>query len=384
MTGLPSFVFIVHPSSFIVRFSSFCLTTAHRRSNEQQTTVRAESVSIQFKFCAPIPSSAAPDQPAGDTLGRLADYLADDLEQVDGLICAALQSEVGLTNEIGRYLRGSSGKRLRPMLTLLASRIAGERVEATVHAAAVVELLHVASLLHDDVIDRASLRRGNPTVNAHWGNDVAILMADYIYSRAFAIAFQWLPLDLIAVLCGVAGVMCDGEMFQIEKREHLLTEPDYLYIIRCKTAELFSACTRMGAALGQAGETAIAALERYGLEVGCAFQITDDVLDLTADPHRLGKEIGTDIACGKQTLPLIHAIAKANAEDRAFLVAALNNSQPSEQVVERVVKYGGIEYALATARRHARQASECLDRLPDGPALTFLRDLTELVVKRAY
>jgi octaprenyl-diphosphate synthase len=341
-------------------------------------------VFVQPKSCSPTLPAGAPDKASGDVLARLAAWLADELEQVDRLIHTAIESEVGLTNEIGRYLQTSSGKRLRPMLTLLASRIAGEQIEAALHAAAMVELIHVASLLHDDVIDRAPLRRGNPTVNAHWGNDVAILMADYIYSRAFAISFEWLPSHLMAILCRAAGGMCDGEMFQIEKRNQLLTEPDYLYIIRCKTAGLFSACTHLGGALGAGGEAANAALERYGLEFGCAFQITDDLLDLTADPRRLGKEIGTDIACGKQTLPLIHALEKADADDRAFLIAALNDGRSPEQVVERVVKYGGLEYALDVARRHARQACECLDGLPEGRALEFLRDLTTLVVNRAY
>jgi octaprenyl-diphosphate synthase len=341
-------------------------------------------VSLQFKSCDPVPRTGAADKSPENLLTGIAAFLADDLAEVDGLIHTALASEVGLTNEIGRYLQASSGKRLRPMLTLLAARLAGERPDAAPHAAAMVELIHVASLLHDDVIDRAPLRRGNPTVNAGWGNDVAILMADYIYTRAFAITFQWLPLELIAVLCRAASGMCDGEMFQIEKRDQLLTEQDYLRIIRCKTAGLFSACTHLGGALAQIGDGAIAALDRYGLELGCAFQITDDVLDLTADPRRLGKEIGTDIACGKQTLPLIHAIEKADAEDRAFLIAALTDGQSPEKVVERVVKYGGLEYALDVARRCAHQARECLDGLPDGPALKFLRELTELVVNRAY
>jgi len=323
-------------------------------------------------------------QSPDDILARLGAYLADDLDQVDRLIHRALESQIVLTNEVSHYLQATSGKRLRPMLTLLASRVGGERVEAAVNAAVMVELLHVASLLHDDVIDRASLRRGRPTVNDRWGTDVAILMADYLYSRAFSIAFEKVPAVLIAELCRVTTAMCDGEMFQIEKHNQILTEQDYLYVIRCKTAELFSGCTRLGSALAGASEATTSALEHYGLEFGCAFQITDDVLDLTADPDRLGKEIGTDIACGKQTLPLIRALEKADAEDRAFLVAALNDGRASPQVVERVVKYGGIQYAMDVAQRHARQARDCLRGLPDGPSLRFFRDLTELVVNRAY
>jgi len=341
-------------------------------------------VSLQSKSCTRPESAGQRAERTDDLLGRLANFLAADLERVDRLIHSALESQIGLTNEIGRYLEETSGKRLRPMLTILASRLEGDAGEPAAHAAAMVELLHVASLLHDDVIDRAPTRRGRPTVNSRWGNDAAILMADYIYAHAWAIALQWLPASLLAVLCRVAAGMCDGEMFQIEKRDQILTEQDYFEIIRCKTAGLFSACTHLGAAISGASEARVAALQRYGLELGCAFQITDDILDLTGDPGRLGKEIGTDIACGKQTLPLIRALEKADGGDRAFLEAALNNTPSAAEVVERVVKYGGVDYALNVARRHAQAARECLEGLPEGPVSGFLRDLTELVVNRAY
>lgn len=341
-------------------------------------------MSLQSKSSHPPQGAETSDCSPDDILARLSTYLADDLEQVDRLIHRALLSQITLTNEVGRYLQAASGKRLRPMLTLLASRVGNERVEAAVNAAVLVELLHLASLLHDDVIDRASLRRGRPTVNTRWGPDVAILMADYLYSRAFSIAFEKVSPPLVVEICRVTTAMCDGEMLQIEKRDQLLTEQDYLYVIRCKTAELFSACARLGSTLAGASEATISALERYGLEFGCAFQITDDVLDLTADPDRLGKEIGTDIACGKQTLPLIRALEKADAEDRAFLIAALNDSRSPSLVVERVVKYGGIEYAMDVAQQYAKRARACLRELPEGPSLNFLRGLTELVVNRAY
>lgn len=335
-------------------------------------------MSLQSKFGHPARKHAE------DTLTRLTAFLADDLAAVDELIHKALESQIGLTSEIGRYLETTSGKRLRPMLTVLASQVGGQGSEKAHYAAAMVELLHVASLLHDDVIDRAPTRRGHPTVNSRWGNEVAILMADYIYAHAWAVALEWLSADLLAILCRVAAGMCDGEMFQIEKRDQLLSEQDYLFIIRCKTAGLFSASLQLGAALGGAEENAVRALERYGLEFGCAFQITDDVLDFVADPRVLGKEIGTDIACGKQTLPLIHALGKAEADDRTLLVAALNNGSPSPSAVDRVTRYGGIEYAMVVARRHAQQARACLSELPDGPVCGFLRDLTELVVNRAH
>ncbi|MCX8038860.1 MAG: polyprenyl synthetase family protein [Candidatus Sumerlaeia bacterium] len=319
-----------------------------------------------------------------DFFTRVAEYLAGDLDRVDQIIGEALQSQIGLTREVARHIEAASGKRLRPILTLLAARTGGGPSDRVCHAAAFAELLHIASLLHDDVIDAASLRRGQPTVNKRWGNDVAILMADYTYSRAWEIAHTHLPTDLMAAFCRVAAGMCDGEMFQIETRNRLLSEADHLFIIRCKTAGLFSVCAKTGAALGGMPEAAVAALERYGMEFGLAFQITDDILDFTADPRVLGKEIGTDIACGRQTLPVIRALEKADRKDREFLLAALNNGSAPQVILECVQKYGGIAYALDAARAHAQDARQALDGLPDIPARQFLIELTELVVNRAY
>ena len=321
-------------------------------------------------------------QSADELLAGVSAYLSDDLSQVNQLIDTALQSQIGLTNQITHHLQGSSGKRLRPMLTLLASRLGGEQVEQARFAAALVELLHVASLLHDDVIDHATVRRGQLTVNVRWGNEAAILVADYIYSHAFTTALDYLPPALLSVLTRTAADMCDGEMFQIEKRDQLLTEQDYYFIIQRKTARLFSACTRLGASLASLSDAAVGALERYGFQLGCAFQITDDVLDLVGDRSRLGKDIGTDVGCGKQTLPFIYALGKASAEDRAFLIAALSDATPPALVAERVDRYGGIAYALEAAYREAEQARRCLDEIPERPAGAFLRDLTELVVNR--
>jgi len=341
-------------------------------------------VHVQPKSSENRASEKAARAGPGAILSQFVAYLAPDLDEVDREIREALASQVDLTAEVGEYLRESSGKRLRPILTLLAARLGGRRPEGAVQAAAMVELLHVASLLHDDVIDRASLRRGRPTVNARWGNDVAILMADYLLSRAFGLALKSLRPPLVGILCTTAAAMSEGEMFQIEKRHQLLSEDDYLFVIRCKTAELFSACARLGASLAGLDEEALEALGRYGLEFGCAFQITDDVLDLTADPKRLGKEIGTDIACGKQTLPFIRALQKANPTDREFLLAALNDGRPPAEVVRCVNKYGGIEYALEKARGFAQSARARLERLPENSTTQLLADLTRLVMERTY
>lgn len=342
-------------------------------------------MSTQPKSLPPTRNENSPSADTGSSLlEELSAYLASDLEQVDRVLAIALDSKIGLTKEVCQYLRAASGKRLRPMLTLLASRIGGQPTEPSFRAAAMVELIHVASLLHDDVIDRAALRRGQPTVNMRWGNEVAILMADYLYSRALAIAALWLPADLLAILADVTASMCDGEIFQIQKSGELLDEDDYHYIIRCKTARFFSACMHFGAQLNDAPADVASALERYGLEFGLAFQITDDILDMMGDPRRMGKDVGTDIASGKQSLPFIYALSKADERDRDFLIAALNDGKPSHLVVECIGKYGGIEYARSVARKHAQSANQAVATLPDCEPLRFMRALTDLVVNRTY
>lgn len=320
----------------------------------------------------------------GNLIEELSDYLAQDLAAVDGYIGSILESDTALVREVGGYVRSTQGKRLRPMLTVLTARACGYRGTDHCKVATALELVHTATLLHDDVIDKAPLRRGLPTVNAKWGDDVAILIADYLYANAFKLAMESLPPAVLSLVCQVTAQMCEGEMFQIEKRDALLTRDDYLRIVRNKTAYLFSACAGLGAALaGIEGEKA-QRLALFGLNFGIAFQITDDTLDMVAPDEDLGKLHGTDIRNGKQTLPLIHALEAADPADREDLWACWNNGRDPERIMRHVNKYRGVEKALEEARAFAALAKSQLDWLPPSRDAEFCLRLSDYVVQRSF
>lgn len=317
-------------------------------------------------------------------IDQLSDYLAEDLAAVDAHISSILESDTDLVREVGAYVRSTQGKRLRPMLTVLVARACGYQGSDHQKVATALELVHTATLLHDDVIDKAPLRRGMPTVNARWGDDVAILIADYLYANAFNLAMQSLPPAVLSLVCQVTARMCEGEMFQIEKRDALLSREDYLRIVRNKTAFLFSACTGLGAALAGRPDSEAERLALFGLNFGIAFQITDDTLDMVAPDKDLGKLHGTDIRNGKQTLPLIHALAAANPADREDLWACWNNGRDPERILKHVHKYGGVEKALEEARSFAEEAKAALVSLPPSRETEFCIQLSDYVVQRTH
>lgn len=315
---------------------------------------------------------------------EISHFLQADLFAVDQYISTILQSDTALVREVGTYIRSTQGKRLRPMVTILAARACGYQGTDHPKVAAALELVHTATLLHDDVIDKAPLRRGRPTVNARWGDDVAILVADYLYANAFNLAMQSLPPQVLSLVCQVTARMCEGELFQIEKRDAMLTREDYLRIVRSKTAFLFSACTGLGATLAGLAEPLIEKVAQFGLQFGIAFQITDDTLDMIAPDEDLGKLHGTDIRNGKQTLPLIHALAAAEPADRAELMACWNNGRDAERILKHVHKYQGVEMALDEARNFAAKAREYIDWLPSSPERDLCIRLSEYVVARTH
>lgn len=309
-------------------------------------------------------------------------YLSADLAAVDTHINSILDSDTELICEVGQYVRETQGKRLRPMLAILASRAFNYSGEDHTKVAAALELVHTATLLHDDVIDKAPQRRGQPTVNAKWGDDVAILIADYLYSNAFNLAMQTLTPQVLSVICQVTAKMCEGEMFQIQRRDHRLTPDDYLRIVRNKTAFLFSACTGLGSVLARADDHDAALLANYGLNFGIAFQITDDTLDFIAGDNQLGKEQLTDIRNGKQTLPLIHALQVADAADRDDLWSCWNNGRDNERIMKHINKYRGIEYALGVARDFAATAKQQLAHLKPSRSVELFEQLSDYVIER--
>src|SRR5881296_1288114 len=243
---------------------------------------------------------------------RVASLVGADLELVEAEINRELASPVALIREMGGYIAGAGGKRLRPMLLLLAARLAGYRGPRSARLACVVELLHTATLIHDDVVDRAPLRRGRPSANAQWGDDAAVLVGDHLYSKSFAMLVRDNDHAVMEALARSTVSMTEAEVFQLElKRSGVTTEAAYVRIITQKTASFIAACCRIGGLLGGLPAGQVEALTQYGLDIGVAFQISDDSLDFVADQDRLGKAIGADLREGKRTLPLIAMLARA-------------------------------------------------------------------------
>ncbi|MFH0793058.1 MAG: polyprenyl synthetase family protein [bacterium] len=314
----------------------------------------------------------------------LNDFVADDLVRVDQEIHHALNSDNMLIQEVGAYLELSKGKKLRPILALLAAKAFGYNGGGQFKIAASLELVHIATLLHDDVIDKAQSRRGKPSVNAKWGDDVAILMADYLYASAFDLALETLNPTVLSVICKVTARMCEGELFQIQKRREHLTEADYLQIIRSKTAYLFSACSGLGGVLAGAPKEQVESLTSFGLNFGMAFQITDDTLDYVANDSRWGKDLGTDVAGGKETLPLIYTRSKASPEDLAELDHILNNGRELGSILQHINKYRGLDYCRQVAHSFAAEAQSALAALESNESIRLMRRMCDFVVERAY
>lgn len=319
---------------------------------------------------------------SSDILEQITEFLRPEITALEETIAAVLDSDTQLVREVGQYVLGSRGKRLRPMMHLLIAKATGYTGDKHISVAAALEIIHTATLVHDDVIDKASLRRGLPSVNAKWGDDVAILIADYLYTNAFQLAMQSVNPLIVNTICRVTTQMCEGEMYQIQKREQFLTTQDYLHIVRHKTAFLFSACTGLAGVLSGLTEKETLALTQYGLEFGTAFQIIDDTLDLVGHDHELGKESGTDIKNGKQTLPLIYAYEQTDPQTRNKLERLWTAQNPSNEMMNIISEYNGIQHSLSVARQYAEKARTHLTTLPPGKARDLCEQLTAYVAQR--
>lgn len=318
---------------------------------------------------------------------RVGQLVGADLRAIEDEIARALDSPVALIQEMGGYIAGAGGKRLRPILLLLSARLAGYRGPRASRLGCVVELLHTATLIHDDVVDQAPLRRGRPSANAQWGDDASILVGDHLYSKSFAMLVRDNDRAVMETLARATVSMTEAEVFQLElKRNGHATEADYLRIISQKTASFISACCRIGAVLGQAPPEQVEALTRYGLDLGVAFQISDDSLDFVADQARLGKAIGADLREGKRTLPLIATLERGSPADRERIQSLLArhelNGEEVEEIRRLVVKYDGVQYALARARDYARQAKDDLAPFPPSEERETLTVIADYVVDR--
>jgi octaprenyl-diphosphate synthase len=321
------------------------------------------------------------------TIDAIREFIADDLRAVDEVIRRRLQSEVALIRQIADYIVGGGGKRLRPALLILSARACGYRGTHHHELAAVVEFIHTATLLHDDVVDESGLRRGQPTANALFGNSAAVLVGDFVYSRAFQMMVGVESMEVLRVLADATNVIAEGEVLQLMNcRNPNLDEQGYLQVIRYKTAKLFEAATRLGAILGGAGAQAEEAMAAYGAHLGTAFQLIDDVLDYSGDHALIGKNVGDDLAEGKATLPLIYVMkhgtsAQAELVRRAIQCGGLDDLSA---VLEAIHESGALDYASAQANTEARTACLALEALPHSNYREYLLQLADFAVTRTF
>ena len=318
---------------------------------------------------------------------RVAVAIGAELGAIEAAIGREIESPVPLIHEMGEFIAGAGGKRLRPILLLIAARLAGYQGPRAIRMGCVVELLHTATLIHDDVVDQAPLRRGRPSANARWGDDASILVGDHLYSKSFALMVEDGDPGVLETLARATVSMTEAEVFQLErKRSGTTGEADYLRIITQKTASFMSACCRIGALLGRASPEQVEGLTRYGLDIGIAFQISDDSLDFVADQARLGKAVGADLKEGKRTLPLIATIERAGPADRDRIHTLLK--QPAltpdeiEEIRRLVVKHAGVEYALERAHEYAQSAKDALRPFPSSEDKETLVLVADFVVDR--
>jgi len=318
---------------------------------------------------------------------RVAALVGDDLAAVETEIRRELHSPVPLIQEMGGYIAGAGGKRLRPILLLLAARLADYRGPRAIRLACVVELLHTATLIHDDVVDAAPLRRGRPSANAQWGDDASVLVGDHLYSKSFAMLVRDNDRGVMETLARSTVSMTEAEVFQLQlKRSGLISEADYMRIITQKTASFMSACCRIGALMGAVPPEQTEALTRYGLDIGIAFQISDDALDFVADEARLGKIVGADLREGKRTLPLITMLERVTPAEADRVRSALRRRtlEPAEieDIRRLVLEHDGVEYARARALSYAQAAKADLEVFPPSEERETLSLVADFVVDR--
>src|SRR5450755_2881198 len=314
------------------------------------------------------------------------ELLRDDLAAIEREFGRDTVSGVTAITEIGEYLRGGGGKRLRPALLLLAAKLFNYEGRGAVRLGAVVEIIHTATLVHDDIIDEASTRRGRPAANTQWGNSKCVLAGDWLYMQAFKIAVQERNFRILDTLIELTQQMVEGELLQMEKLGKLITLNEHFDLIFRKTACLFSVCMRLGAILGGARAEQEAALGQYGHDLGMAFQIVDDVLDLTASEDVLGKPVASDLREGKATMAVIHALERCTAEERAKIETVLQhgafNGVTHGQILEILERYGSLEAATDRAARYAESAQKSICSFPDSEIKRALLWAPEFVVAR--
>jgi octaprenyl-diphosphate synthase len=310
-----------------------------------------------------------------------------DMQAVDEVIRSRLHSDVVLIRQVAEYIIGSGGKRLRPALLVLAARACGYEGAAQHQLAAIIEFIHTATLLHDDVVDDSSLRRGRPTANSAFGNPASVLVGDFLYSRAFQMMVGVQNMRVMEVLADATNTIAEGEVLQLLNVHNAdVTEADYLQVIRSKTAKLFEAAGRLGAIIAEVPRELEDALARYGMHLGTAFQLVDDILDYSGDLAATGKNLGDDLAEGKATLPLIHTMHNGTAEQREIIRRAITEGGLSDfaPVLDAIRDCGALAYAKQRAGGESALATASLRPLPSSKHKDCLLELATFAADRAY
>ena len=322
------------------------------------------------------------------------DLIQDELEEVEKKITGESVASADAVTAIGQHLQSSGGKRLRPALLLLSAKLAsggnGEPAgRQAIHMGAVVEMIHTATLVHDDVIDAAQTRRGRPSTNARWGNHTCVLAGDWLYMQAFQIALRERNFQLLDLLIGLTQIMVEGELLQLDRIGRIdVTEADCMELVDRKTARLFSVCARLGALCGRGGDRVEASLGEYAWNLGMAFQLVVDVLDFTAREETLGKPVGGDLREGKVTLPLVYALEHATDAERKLVATILRDRSYDEVPFGRIVllleKYQGIQRLKERAQAFTEKARRIIGEFPDSPYQRALLAITDLVTERDH
>ncbi|MBV8059974.1 MAG: polyprenyl synthetase family protein [Alphaproteobacteria bacterium] len=336
-----------------------------------------------------IPLEQSRRKSADRALEVLTGLVADDVRAVNQLIIRRMESRVPLIPQLAGHIIAAGGKRLRPILTLAASKLCGYDGQRHLKLAACVEFIHTATLLHDDVVDASDLRRGGPSANALFGNEASVLVGDFLFSRAFELMVEDGSIDVLRILSNASAVIAEGEVLQLSTAHNSATsEQAYLEVVRAKTAELFAAACRIGAVVAGRPQAEEEALRTYGLNLGIAFQIVDDVLDYAAVQERLGKTVGDDLREGKMTLPVILAIHRGNEAERSFWRRVLDEADYRDgdlpHAQDLIRRYNTLRDAIDRARHYGAIARDALGLFPDSPVRQALLDIIDFTVEREF
>lgn len=320
-------------------------------------------------------------------LESIKEPVKENIQAVDALIIDSLHSRASIINDLGRYIVQGGGKQLRPLVVLLVARACGYEGDRHITLGVVIEFIHTATLLHDDVVDNSSHRRGQKTANTVWGNEAAVLVGDFLYSKAFQLLVSIDSLPIMKVLSDATNIMAEGEALQLLDRHNPeTTEGGYLNIIRSKTAKLFEASAQTSAILGQASPELEQTLMQFGMHLGTAFQLIDDVLDYRSSPLKTGKSVGNDLAEGKVTLPLIHLLQNGKATDVRFIRQAIHEGGTTHlpAIQQMIENSGALEYTKRFAKTEIDRAERLLTKLNPSPYREALKNLLQFAIERDY